>query len=175
MDARYEGLIRIPEIGTAGFAKLQSAAVLVVGAGGLGCTALSCLAGLGVGAIRVADRDRVERKNLDRQFLYAERDVGRFKAEAAAERLREMNAGVSLDARACEFNEETAADLLKGVTLAMAAVDNRETRLVMNRLCAAAGVPLINGGVRGLLGSVQQVRPDGRSLLPRASWRGRRA
>ena len=91
---RYARHLVLPEIGAEGQSKLKAASVLVVGVGGLGVPAAVQLAAAGVGRIGLLDGDTVEASNLQRQFIFSEADVGRKKAEAAAERLRQVNPNV---------------------------------------------------------------------------------
>ena len=88
---RYLRQINLPEIGPAGQAKLASAGVLMVGLGGLGSPAALYLAAAGVGRLGLIDADKVSLDNLQRQILYGTSDIGRRKAEAAAERLGAIN------------------------------------------------------------------------------------
>ena len=84
---RYARQMVLPEVGSAGQARLAAARVLVVGAGGLGSPVLATLAGAGIGRLTVLDHDRVEESNLHRQPLYRMGDLGRLKAEAARDAL----------------------------------------------------------------------------------------
>ena len=84
---RYSRHLLIPEVGLGGQEKLARARVLCVGAGGLGSPVLQYLAAAGVGRIGIVDDDRVDETNLQRQIIYANADVGRPKAAAAAERI----------------------------------------------------------------------------------------
>ena len=85
--SRYSRQIFLPEIGVKGQLKLKNSAVLIVGAGGLGCPAALYLASTGVGHIGIIDYDNVEMNNLHRQLLYTEANVGTPKVKAAAENL----------------------------------------------------------------------------------------
>ena len=88
----------MPEIGAEGQARLGRSRVLCVGAGGLGCANLPYLAGAGIGHLTIVDHDRVDRSNLQRQVLFGE-SLGRLKAEAAAERLTDLNPDISIEAQ----------------------------------------------------------------------------
>jgi len=95
MSERYARQTVLDEVGMAGQAKLAAAAVLVVGAGGLGCPVLQYLAGAGVGRLVVVDHDTVEETNLHRQPLYSMGVIGQPKAEVAAREGRVARAGRS--------------------------------------------------------------------------------
>lgn len=156
---RYKSHMTIPQIGEAGQAQLRRASVVVVGAGGLGSTLLYCLAGAGVGQITVIDDDRVSLSNLNRQFLYTTEDIGKSKAETAAKRLRALNPEITITAVTQRISKENAGQLLDGSSLVLLAVDQLDTRLTVNAVCVELDIPLINGGVSGMYGSVQAVMP----------------
>ena len=86
--ARYSRHILLDELGVAGQQKLAAARVLVIGAGGLGSPAALYLAAAGVGTLGIADYDRVETHNLQRQLLHDDSTVGELKVTSAARRLR---------------------------------------------------------------------------------------
>ncbi|HAM10541.1 MAG TPA: hypothetical protein DCP74_09780, partial [Bacteroidales bacterium] len=91
---RYNRQIMIPEIGLKGQEELKKASVLVVGAGGLGCPVLQYLTAAGVGKIAIAEFDKVDETNLQRQVLYGTSDVGKLKSIIAKKRLEHLNANV---------------------------------------------------------------------------------
>ena len=132
---------------------------MVVGAGGLGSPALTCLVAAGVGRVGLVDSDVVSLSNLNRQFLYGDSDIGRPKAVAAKERLGAMNHGVEIMAYEERLTERNAEALLAGYDLALGAVDSYDTRHVINRATAALGVPYIDGGVNGFSGCVMFSHP----------------
>lgn len=154
---RYRRQMNIPELGEGGQRKLAASSVLVVGAGGLGGPLLYALAGAGVGRLVVADGDIVSLSNLNRQFLFAQDDLGRPKAEAAARRLSAFNPEITVEGKQLQLEEQNASELLAGCQLAVAAVDNLPARLALNAACAKGKILLVNGGVEGWYGSVQAV------------------
>lgn len=145
--------------GPEGQAKLTAARVLVVGVGGLGSVCSLCLAGMGVGHLALMDGDTVSLSNLDRQFLYTEADIGRSKAEAAAERLRAQNSAPDIRPIQGFFDRTTPAELVRGFDLVLAATDDQESRLALNAACCGSGISLISGGVAGMYGTLQVVLP----------------
>jgi molybdopterin-synthase adenylyltransferase len=138
---------------------LSQARVLVLGAGGLGSPLLYYLAAAGVGFLTVVDGDRVSESNLNRQILYTEADLGCGKAERAAERLLALNGTVRVTSVAVWFTEENGPAMVAESDLVALALDNRETRLLANRLCVAQGKPLVDGGIDGWGGYVTAVVP----------------
>ena len=154
---RYRRQVVIPEIGEEGQHKLADSSVLVVGAGGLGGPLLYALAGAGVGRLVVVDGDTVSLSNLNRQFLFEQTDLGRPKAEAAAQRLSAFNPEITVEGIPLQLDEQNAVELLVGCQLAVSALDNLPARLALNAACAGRNIPLVNGGVEGWYGSVQAV------------------
>ena len=97
MTDRYNRHIILSEIGQAGQNKISNAKVLVIGAGGLGCPILQYLTAAGVGTIGIIDFDVVDISNLQRQVLFGTSTLGKNKAEAAKERLEDLNEEISID------------------------------------------------------------------------------
>ncbi|MET8864392.1 ThiF family adenylyltransferase [Nonomuraea sp. NPDC004580] len=146
--------------------RLKSARVLVIGLGGTGTHAAWSLAASGVGRLHLVDPDVVELSNLNRQVLYTEPDVGRPKAEAAVERLRRVNSGISVTGEPLTVDGPDAlARLIDGFdVLALCADRPGEPdgiRTWANRACARAGIPWVTGGYNGPLVSVGVFGPGG--------------
>jgi molybdopterin/thiamine biosynthesis adenylyltransferase len=131
--------------------RLLRAHVLLLGAGGVGCHLLTNLAGLGVGHVTFLDFDTIELRNLNRQFLYREADVGLSKLDRAADFARALNSNLRLTpvSRRVESAQDVAA-LLDGVDLVLAAIDEPEEEVLfwVNEACVRAGTPMVAGGVR---------------------------
>jgi len=123
-ETRYLRQMVIPEVGAAGQEKLRKASVVVIGAGGLGSPVLMYLASAGVGTLGVVDADEVSTSNLQRQILYVTADVTRSKAEAAAERLRQINPHTEVLPFPVRFNEENAGEIISGFEIAIDCSDN---------------------------------------------------
>ena len=125
---RYDRQIMIPEIGQAGQEKLKEAKVFVAGAGGIGSPVTIYLVAAGVGTIRLADHDRVDVSNLNRQVLHWDEDVGRKKVGSAGEKLRRMNPHVKIETLDETITEENAGALASGCDGIVDAMDNLPTR-----------------------------------------------
>ena len=159
---RYSRQVMLEQIGYGGQQRLAASSVCVVGSGGLGSPIASRMAGMGVGTLRIVDRDVVELSNLHRQTLFSESDVGRVKVEAAAERLRAMNSGVRVEALPVSVGDHNAADVIAGCDVVVDALDSVAARYALNRACVASGVPFVTGAAVGVSGQAFTVMP-GRS------------
>ncbi len=159
---RYSRQVMLEQIGYGGQQKLAAASICIVGSGGLGSPIAMRMAGMGVGRLRIVDRDTVELSNLHRQTLFAESDVGRVKVEAAAERLRAMNSGVRVEALPLSVGEHNAAEVAAGCDVVIDALDSVAARYALNRACVEAGTPFVTGAAVGVSGQAFTVLP-GRS------------
>ncbi|HEX5313630.1 MAG TPA: HesA/MoeB/ThiF family protein [Gammaproteobacteria bacterium] len=146
---RYQRQMLLPEIGVAGQKRLTAARVLVIGAGGLGSSALYYLAAAGIGILAIVDDDRVERSNLHRQILYADADIGRNKAEAAAERLAAFNPDIRIEPKIVRFDAGNAMELLARCDLVIDATDRLATKFLINDAAAKAARPLVHASALG--------------------------
>jgi len=144
---RYARHILLREIGGPGQKALKAASVLVVGAGGLGSPVLLYLAASGVGRIVVVDDDVVEASNLQRQVIHQTARIGMAKVESAKAAIAALNPFVTVEAVRARLGEENAAVLVGSVDLVLDGSDNFDTRYLVNRVCAAAGVPLIAAAI----------------------------
>jgi len=151
---RYDRQIRLTGFGLDGQRRLTGARVTVVGAGGLGCPALSYLAAAGIGTVRVVDHDIVELSNLQRQPLYVTTDVGRAKVEAAIDALKGLNPEISVEAHNVRLAADNAAELVEGSSVVIDATDNFAVRYALNRATVDLGVPLVYGSVYAFEGQM---------------------
>ena len=144
---RYQRHIVLKEVGGQGQRKFQAATVAVVGAGGLGSPCLQYLAAAGVGQITLIDDDVVSLSNLQRQTLFATADVGRTKAEAAAERLHALNPHIVIEPVCARLTDETARSLLSGHDVIADGCDNFQTRSCVNRAAVGLSIPLVSAAI----------------------------
>ena len=158
---RYHRQTLLPQIGARGQERLRTSRVLLVGCGALGSVAAEQLARAGIGTIRIADRDVVELTNLQRQVLFDESDAreGLPKAVAAAKRLAQINAGVTVEPVVTDVDSENVEQLIDGVQLVMDGTDNVETRYLINDVSVKHGIPWVYGACVGTEGRVFAVRP----------------
>ncbi|MGZ8362283.1 MAG: HesA/MoeB/ThiF family protein [Caulobacteraceae bacterium] len=144
---RYARHLVLREIGGAGQQRLKAAKVLIVGAGGLGSPAALYLAAVGVGVIGLCDADTVAVSNLQRQILFGERDIGRPKTLAGAQRLGELNPHVEVQPHPVWLNAETAEGLIGAYDLVLDGTDDFATRFAVNAACYALEKPLVSGAI----------------------------
>lgn len=157
--SRYARHITLREIGGPGQRALRDAKVLVVGAGGLGSPALLYLGAAGVGTLGVIDGDEVERSNLQRQVIHGEADLGRPKAQSAADAVAALNPHVTLRTYARRLTEEMAEELLAGYDLVLDGSDSYATRALVNRAAVAAGRPLVAAALTAWEGQISLYDP----------------
>ena len=151
---RYSRHLLLPQVGEAGQQRLHAARVLLVGAGGLGSPAGYYLAAAGVGRLRIADDDTVERSNLQRQILHTDARIGMAKVQSAAVALTALNPGVQVEAIGERVTADNVEDLLEGVDVVIDGADNFATRYLLNDACVKLGKPLVYGAVQQFEGQV---------------------
>lgn len=153
-EARYQRQILLKDFGKAGQRRLFKAKVLVIGAGGLGCPALQYLAAAGIGTIGIIDHDVVELHNLHRQILYTVADIGRLKADVAAERLKLLNPEINIIPYPLQLTNQNAALIFSKFDLVIDGTDNFPTRYMINDACVLLNIPLIYGALSESEGQV---------------------
>ena len=160
-EGRYSRQIRFVPIGEQGQKRLASSRVLLLGLGALGTVVADQIVRAGVGFLRMVDRDFVELSNLQRQSLFDEGDIEKSlpKAIAAEAKLRRVNSSIQIDARVDDVNPANIEDYLSDVDLVLDALDNFETRFVVNDACAKHGKPWIYTAAVGSYGLVMPVIP----------------
>ena len=144
---RYSRHLIIPDVGMAGQKRLKNAKVLVIGAGGLGSPALLYLAAAGVGALGIVDFDVVDESNLQRQVIHGQSDVGRPKAESAADSIREINPYVNVILHETRLDSDNALEIFAGYDLIVDGTDNFATRYLVNDACVLMHKPYVWGSI----------------------------
>jgi adenylyltransferase/sulfurtransferase len=162
---RYSRQIMLEEIGFVGLEKLRKAKVCVVGVGGIGNPVVTQLTAMGVGKLKIVDRDIIEISNLHRQHLYTENDLGKVKVEAAKERLEKINSSVEIEALPNSVTKYTAESIISGYDIVVDALDSIDARYALNDACIKLNIPLIYAGALGMLGSVCTIIPNKTACL----------
>ena len=171
--ARYSRHLLLPEIGVQGQEKLKAAKVLIVGAGGLGSPAALYLAAAGIGTIGIADGDRVDASNLHRQILFGAADVGRLKADVAADRLRALNPEIQVEPLSFRVDAANVLAVAHGYDVLIDGSDRLATRYLLNDACVILRKPLVSAAIHRFEGQamtyVPETGPCYRCLFPAAS------
>lgn len=134
--------------------------VLVAGCGGLGCYEVEMLARLGVGHIIAADGDRFSESNMNRQLYCTADSLGRYKAEAAAERWPDC-----VEAVCCFIDESNADALVRGCDVVVDALDSSSVRKLLASACERAGVPMVHGAIGDLTSQCCVIFPGDGDIL----------
>uniref|UniRef100_A0AAY4DJW4 THIF-type NAD/FAD binding fold domain-containing protein n=1 Tax=Denticeps clupeoides TaxID=299321 RepID=A0AAY4DJW4_9TELE len=138
---------------------VSSCRVLVVGAGGIGCELLKNLVLTGFRNIEVIDLDTIDVSNLNRQFLFQKKHVGKSKAQVAKESVVQFCPKANITAyHDSIMNPDYSVEFFRNFALVMNALDNRAARNHVNRMCLAADIPLIESGTAGYLGQVTIIK-----------------
>ena len=162
---RYSRQIMLEEIGFTGMEKIRNAKVCVIGVGGIGNPIVTQLAAMGVGKLKIVDRDVVEISNLHRQHLYTDNDIGRVKVEVATERLRAMNPAVEIEPAPLSVTKYTAESIVSGFDIVIDALDSIDARYALNDACVKFNIPFIYGGALGMVGSICTILPNKSACL----------
>ena len=156
---RYSRQVMLEQIGYQGQLKLKQAKVCVVGVGGLGNPITARLVAMGVGKLRIVDRDVIELSNLHRQTMFNEDDVGQVKVETAAKKLRKLNPEVVIEELPVSINDFTAVDVVDGCDVVIDALDSVNARYSLNKACVEKKIPFVTGGAVGVTGQSFTILP----------------
>lgn len=157
---RYSRHLLLNEIGIEGQQKLLDATVAVIGCGGLGAAALPLLAAAGVGHLIIADGDRVDETNLQRQTAYRETDIGSLKATALAAQLHALNSDCRIEALPEMQDAAALKQLAAQADVLLDCSDNAATRHALNAAALAAKKPLVSGAAVRFDGQLAVYRAD---------------
>ena len=162
---RYSRQIMLEEIGFTGMEKLRDSKICVIGVGGIGNPIVTQLTAMGIGKLKIVDRDVIEISNLHRQHLYTENDIGKVKVEVAVERLKGINPTVEIEAVPVSVSKYTAESIIKGFDVVIDALDSIDARYALNDACIKFDIPFIYAGALGMLGSVCTILPNKSACL----------
>ena len=151
---RYNRQISLKAVDFDGQEKLKESRVLIVGAGGLGCSASQYLASAGVGKIILVDFDTISLSNLQRQILYTDADMGKPKAEVAKVRLQSINPNIEVQAVVKKCDDAEFAELIRQVDVVVDCTDNIDVRNQLNLQCFQQKRPLVSGSAIRFEGQV---------------------
>jgi adenylyltransferase/sulfurtransferase len=161
----YSRQIVLSDIGYDGQLKLKNSKVCIVGVGGLGSPTALKLAGMGIGYLRIVDRDVISRSDLHRQYLYSANTIGQPKVEVAYQNLRRLNPNIKIDPVPESLNSGNAEELISGMDIVVDGLDRPEPRYIVNRTCNKLNVPYIFGAAIEAFGNVSTIVPGKTSCL----------
>lgn len=156
---RYSRHITLKEIGVRGQKKLLAAKVLIIGAGGLGAPAAMYLAAAGVGTIGIADCDKVELSNLQRQIIHTTDDVGKTKVQSAAEAINALNPDVRVKTYHAYVSSKNIAAMIEEYDFIIDGADNFPTKFLINDACVLGHKPFCHAGILRFEGQLMTYVP----------------
>jgi len=140
--------------------KLKKAKIAIVGLGGLGSAVSMYLTVAGIGYLSLVDEQKPELSNLNRQILYGEEDLNRkAKSASAKEKLKQLNSQIKIKTFSKRICRENIEDLLNDVDIVVDALDNFETRYLLNEFCVKTRKPFIHAAVEGFYGQITTIVP----------------
>lgn len=156
---RYMRHIMLDNVGNSGQEKLLAGKVMIIGAGGLGSPIALYLAAAGIGTIGIADSDRVELSNLQRQIAHHTADLGRFKVKSAQEKMTSMNPDVKVIPFKTRVDSSNITDIIENFDFIIDATDNFDAKFLINDACIAIGKPFSHGGILRFNGQTMTILP----------------
>lgn len=156
---RYARQLILSEIGTDGQEKLMNAKVLIIGAGGLGSPVAMYLTAAGVGTIGIADADKVDLSNLQRQIIHSTSDLGREKTASAKETMENINPDICVKAYNIRITAYNIDEIIKAYDFIIDATDNFDTKFLINDACVRCHKPFVHAGIMGFGGQVMTYVP----------------
>ena len=153
-ELRYNRQIVLKDIDFDGQETLKNTKILIVGLGGLGCSASQYLAVVGVGHLTLLDFDTVDLSNLQRQVLHDDSRLGMPKVESAKLSLQRLNPHIQVDTIHQLLDEQQLHDLVGKFDVVLDCTDNVSTRNQLDTACAAHKIPLISGAAIRMEGQV---------------------
>ncbi|GAB6386505.1 molybdopterin-synthase adenylyltransferase MoeB [Stutzerimonas marianensis] len=156
---RYSRQILLKQVDIEGQLRLKNSRVLIVGLGGLGSPVALYLAAAGVGELHLADFDRVDPTNLQRQIIHDTAAVGQHKVDSAMTRLAAINPGITLVGHRAGLDADSLGEAVANVDLVLDCTDNFAVREAVNAACVAARKPLVSGAAIRLEGQLSVFDP----------------
>jgi adenylyltransferase/sulfurtransferase len=156
----YSRQIAHNDIGYNGQLKLKNSKVCILGCGGLAVPTMLMLTAMGVGHIRIVDRDITSVSDLHRQYLYDIQSIGLPKVEVAAEKLKRLNPNVRIEPLAEPIIKRNVSDIMNGMNIAVDGLDSIDTRYLVNRECYEKKIPYVFAGAIESIANATTIIPD---------------
>ena len=174
---RYKRHLSLDGFGEEGQIRLKNSSVIFIGAGGLGSSAIMYIAAAGIGNIGIADNDKVEISNLQRQVIHNNSEIGNYKTDSAERRIKELNPHCKVNIFNERLSNKNAIEILSQFDIVCDCSDNFGTRYLINDACVILKKPLVYGSVQGFEGQVsvfnfKRNSPNFRDLLPKQPEQG---
>jgi molybdopterin/thiamine biosynthesis adenylyltransferase len=144
--------------------KLLQSKVAIIGAGGLGGTALELLARMGIGELIIADKDIIGDSNLNRQILSTENNLDQSKTKVAVKRVKEINSSIKIVGHSVFINSDNVEKIIEGADVVVDALDNLPSRFVLQKVCRDLKIPLVHGAIAGFNGQLTTIFPQDKGL-----------
>ena len=155
---RYSRHILLNEVGVDGQKKIQKGKVLIIGIGGLGCPAAMYLTAAGIGRLGLADYDKVDISNLQRQIVYQEHHINQPKNEVAKNQFKKMNSETKFVLHP-EINDKNANEILQQYDFVIDGTDNFKSKFLINDVCMKNGIAFSHAGILRFSGQTMTVLP----------------
>ena len=144
---RYSKQIILKQVGVLGQKKISSTRVLIVGIGGLGCPVALYLSNLGIKNIGIADYDKVDFSNLNRQILFNTKDIGKLKVVQAKRFLQKINKKIKINSYKVKIVKKNIQNILSKYDIVCDCSDNFATRYLLNDFCLKNKKVLISAAI----------------------------
>ena len=162
---RWKRQIHIPQFGMEAQHRLKESKVAILGVGAIGGAAALFLAAAGIGSMILVDRDVVEVSNLNRQILYTSSHIGKYKAQLAADRLEELDPGISIEPVVQDVGANEIKQLVNGCDFVLCCFDKNCSRFPVNRECLNVNIPATYGFAQNFSGELITVLPGQTACL----------
>ncbi|MCK9151940.1 HesA/MoeB/ThiF family protein [Methanobacterium alcaliphilum] len=134
--------------------KLKDATITVIGCGGIGGSAIEMLARMGIGNLRIVDKDSFDVSNINRQVMSSFCSVGKSKIRVTEKTLRSINPFINIKSFEVELDETNVEKIMKGSDLVIDALDNLLSRIIVSRYAFKMNIPFIHGAIHGTMGQI---------------------
>lgn len=162
---RYSRHLILNGFGPKAQQKLFNSRVLVIGAGGLGSPALLYLTSAGVGTIGIADFDKVDISNLQRQVLFCENDIGSLKTESSFKRLKSLNSDVDFRLHTEKITPDNILQIIREYDFIIDGSDSIQMKLLINDACIIQEKPFSHAGALEFRGQLMTILPHQSACL----------
>lgn len=140
--------------------RLKDAKITVIGCGGIGGATTEMLVRMGIGNLRIIDKDAFDVSNINRQLMSSFYSVGKSKVDVTYETLKSINPFTNIEAIEEEVNEDNVEEIIKGSDIVIDALDNLVTRITVSRHARDLDIPFIHGAIHGTMGQVTVFTSD---------------